>query len=149
MRLTVHIDETVEEAVVTVRAPRMSEEVLRIQEALTTVSTGQRACVLGTRDDEARLIRFPDVLLFHTADKTVLARTREGDWKVRMRLRELVEVLDPAKFLQVNQGQIVNIDFVRRLDLSLAGTIKVELADGTDCFVSRRSLSGFKRALGF
>ena len=63
-------------------------------------------------------------------------------------IRELEEELGGTKFVRVSNSEIVNLDRVAALDLTLAGTIKMTLEGGTVCWVSRRYVKKIRQALG-
>lgn len=65
-----------------------------------------------------------------------------------MRLYELEERLDSAKFIRISHSEIVNLKMVKHFDLSLSGTICVALLDGTELYASRRYVSKLKQVLG-
>jgi len=44
--------------------------------------------------------------------------------------------------------EIIQLKKVTALDLKLSGTIRMTLADGSECFVSRRYVKKIKQALG-
>lgn len=104
--------------------------------------------ILGTDGDTAVLLAPGDVARFFTRGKSVAAQTSAGVWEVDQRIYELERRLPQNLFVRINQGELVNLDYVDHLDLSLTGTIGLVMTDGTRSFVSRRSLPAFKRALG-
>lgn len=104
--------------------------------------------ILGTNGDTAVLLAPGDVARFFTRGKSVAAQTATGVWEVDQRIYELERRLPKNLFVRINQGELVNLDYVDHLDLSLTGTIGLVMTDGTRSFVSRRSLPAFKRALG-
>ena len=52
-----------------------------------------------------------------------------------------------TRFVRVSNSEIVNLDRVTALDLTLAGTIKMTLEGGTVCWVSRRYVRKIRQAL--
>jgi len=88
-----------------------------------------------------------DFLRFYTDGKGVSAQTGEGTYSVRLRLYELEELLDPRRFVRVSNSEIVNLDRVTAVDLSLAGTIRMTLDGHTAVYVSRRYVKKIKEAL--
>ena len=54
----------------------------------------------------------------------------------------------PLRFVRISHSEIVNLRRVKRLDLSLSGTICMELSNGTTAFVSRRYVAKIKEILG-
>lgn len=77
-----------------------------------------------------------------------LCQTGRGSFVVRQRLYELEQALAGTRFVRVSNSEIVNLDRVTALDLTLAGTIKMTLEGGTVCWVSRRYVKKIKQALG-
>ena len=98
--------------------------------------------------DRALLLPQEAFLRFYTEDKGVLAQTQEGSFPVRLRLYELEERLDRRRFVRISNGEIVNLDQVTALDLSLTGTIRMTLGKGQAvCYVSRRYVKKIKETL--
>ncbi|MDE6591008.1 MAG: LytTR family transcriptional regulator, partial [Oscillospiraceae bacterium] len=98
-------------------------------------------------DREAVRVGRSMVLRFYAEDKGVSCQTGKGVFSVRQRLYELEEELAGTRFVRVSNSEIVNLDRVAALDLTLAGTIKMTLEGGTVCWVSRRYVKKIKQAL--
>ena len=75
-------------------------------------------------------------------------QTPEGVYDLRERLYELEGKLDRHTFVRISHSEIVNLRKVTALDLSLTGTIRMTLAGGVVCYVSRRYVKKIKEALG-
>ncbi len=56
--------------------------------------------------------------------------------------------MDPNQFVRISNSEIVNLKKVKNFDLSITGTICVELANDTKTYVSRRYVSKIKKVLG-
>jgi len=130
---------------ITVTAPALTDEV---NELLRRLERGQLSAITALQGDQVLLLPPERILRFYADGKTVSAQTAEGSCTVRERLYELEEQLNPHKFVRISHSEIVNLDHVTALDLSLTGTIRMTLTGGTVCFVSRRSLKKIKQALG-
>ena len=89
-----------------------------------------------------------DFLRFFTDGKRVSAQTTEGTCQVRYRLYELEEILDPRRFVRISNSEIINLDRVTSVDLSLAGTICMTLDRTVKTYVSRRYVKRIKETLG-
>lgn len=63
-------------------------------------------------------------------------------------LSNLEARLDPRRFFRANRQQLVNIDFVERIEPGLAGRLHVQLRAGPEVEVSRRQARLFKARLG-
>ncbi len=146
MKVEVQIDPGLDEPVVILRAPSPTEEVEQLAQRLRGEAAPQPFTVYTER--EAARVSRSMVLRFYAEDKGVFCQTGKGTFTVRQRLYELEEQLAGARFVRVSNSEIVNLDRVTGLDLTLAGTIKMTLEGGTVCWVSRRYVKKIKSALG-
>ncbi len=145
MKLEIRIDPRVDETLVQIFASAMNREVERIQKLLEPSSL---EWLTGMNDDDVVVLEPKAIVRFFTQDKKVFIRTEQGQYLTRLRLYELEERFAGGNFIRISQAEIINLDYVKRLDLSYKGTIGVELKTGEVSFVSRRSLQNFKTILG-
>lgn len=66
----------------------------------------------------------------------------------RETMRHLQDILDPAHFLRIHRGVIVNVDRVRELHPLFNGNAEIVLHDGTRLALSRRFRDGARNVLG-
>ncbi len=146
MKLEVHIDPSLDEVAVTVRAPARTEEVAVLLERITAEET----LLLGVRENGEIVPLEPEtVLRFYGEDKDVLAQTAEETLRVRQRLYELETLLAGKPFARISRSEIVNLKQVTALDLALTGTIRMTLSGGVAvCYASRRYVRRIKEVLG-
>ena len=146
MKVEVQIDPALDEPVIVLRAPMPTEEVEQLARPLRAQDAPRPFTVYAER--EAVRVSRSMVLRFYAEDKGVLCQTGKGTFTVRARLYELEEELAGTRFVRVSNSEIVNLDRVTALDLTLTGTIKMTLEGGTVCWVSRRYVKKIKGALG-
>ena len=142
MKVEIQIDPSLDEPVAVLRSPSPTEEVEALAARLRGEAVPQPFTVY--REREAARVSRSMVLRFYAEDKGVLCQTGTGTFTVRQRLYELEEALAGTRFVRVSNSEIVNLDRVTGLDLTLAGTIKMTLEDGTVCWVSRRYVKKIK-----
>jgi DNA-binding LytR/AlgR family response regulator len=70
-----------------------------------------------------------DVSHFRSDNKYTCAFTAEGEYLLRLSLRELLQQLDPEQFWQIHRAVVINVAQVARVDRSL-GSMEVLLKDG-------------------
>lgn len=68
------------------------------------------------------MLEIREILRFFTAKKEVFAQTANGQWQVRARMHELESFLPSNELIRINQGEIVNLSAVKRLDLSASAS---------------------------
>lgn len=146
MKVEVQVDPALDEPVVVLRVPQPCAEAEELAEKLRASAPPQPFTVYAER--EAVRVSRTAVLRFYAEDKGVFCQTAKGVFAVRQRLYELEGALAGTRLVRVSNSEIVNLDRVAALDLTLAGTIKMTLEGGTVCWVSRRYVKRIKEALG-
>ena len=132
MRVKIEIDKSLREPETVIRTAEVTEEVLLIQRLLEADG------LIGYRDGEIVPISMGSLLRVYTEDQKVFAQTADGIYQLRQRMYVLEELLDRSVFLRISNAEIVNSRAILRLDLSVSGTIGVELLGGIRTFASRR-----------
>lgn len=144
MKVELQIDPAQPELTVVLRAPARTEEV----EALLAQLTAESGVLLGFRDGAAVPLPPETILRFYGEEKEVRVQTLDGVYTMRQRLYELEERLSGRRFVRISHSEIVNLDQVTALDLSLTGTIRMTLRGGVVTYVSRRYVKKIKEVLG-
>lgn len=147
MKLNVEIDTNIEEPAALITTPRMTEEVTRVVDFISKLDD-ITTVISGIRDDKVELLEQESIYRIFAEEGKVFARTESGLYQVRLRLYELEERLDDSKFVRISNSEIVNLKKVKSLDLSIVGTICMELSNGEVSYVSRRYVSKIKKMLG-
>lgn len=77
--------------------------------------------------DTVRMVHIKDVLFLEATDKYVTVVTSEREGLIRMSMRELLKRVDPAEFLQVHRGVVVNRKAIVAAIRDEAGRVMLEL----------------------
>lgn len=144
MEAEIRIEPGRQEPKVIILAGEESEELRRLAESLRSVAMGP---VPVSKGEERLLLPQGEFLRFYADGKTVSAQTAGETFTVRLRLYELEEKLDSARFVRISNGEIINLDRVTAVDLSLSGTICMTLDGTVKSYVSRRYMKKIKEAL--
>lgn len=148
MNVQIIVDEKYNETVIKIFTNKYSEEIENIKENLLNIEKNLTDKITSFRDDEVKLIDYEDISRFYAEDNKVFLDSQNIKYQTKLRIYELEERLPKNKFIKISKSEIVNLDYVERLDLSFTGTICLEMKDGKTCYVSRRNLKKFKNALG-
>ncbi|MDK2123523.1 LytR/AlgR family response regulator transcription factor [Parachitinimonas caeni] len=76
---------------------------------------------------EVKLIPVEEVCYFQASDKYTSVVTTQGEYLIRMSLKELTDQLDPDAFWQVHRGTLVNVREIREASRDLTGKITLSL----------------------
>lgn len=145
MKVEIIIDETIDETMVKIFAKEYSKEIDELKDLLTDRFIDK---LVVFRDKEVFITSHDEIIRIYAQDKNVFVKTKNGVFRSRLTIYELDNRLDKNKFIRISRSEIVNLDFVKKLDLSFTGTIAVELINNDVAYVSRRNLKEFRRALG-
>lgn len=144
MEVEIRIEPGRQEPKAVILAGEESEDLRRLAERLSELALGP---IPVSRREEKLLLPQREFLRFYTDGKGVSAQTAEGVWSVPLRLYELEERLDKTRFVRISNGEIVDLDRVTAVDLSLSGTICMTLEGRVRAYVSRRYMKKIKEVL--
>ena len=133
-----------QEPKIVIVAGEETEELRRLAEQLSGMSMDPIPVWL---DEQTKRLQQGEFLRFYTDGKGVSAQTAGEIYSVRLRLYELEERLDPKRFVRISNSEIINLERVTAVDLSLAGTIRMTLDDKVVSYVSRRHVKKIKEVL--
>lgn len=144
MEVEIRIEPGRREPKVVILAGEESGELRRLADSLSALSIGP---VPASRGEEKLLLPQGDFLRFYADGKGVSGQTAEEIYAVSLRLYELEERLDQTRFVRISNSEIINLDRVTAVDLSLAGTICMTLDGTVKAYVSRRYVKKIKDTL--
>ncbi|MDY3005672.1 LytTR family DNA-binding domain-containing protein [Anaerococcus porci] len=146
MKVEIIIDKSLDDTLVKIYTPSYSKDIESIQKSLENLN---KNVLVGFKDGEVYILDYKDIVRFTTNDKKIYIETLDNRFMTRLRLYQIEERVDNKYFLKISRYEIINIEYVKRLDLSFKGTIAIEFKNGEVSYVSRRYLKEFKKILGF
>ncbi|PBB06630.1 MULTISPECIES: LytTR family DNA-binding domain-containing protein [Salimicrobium] len=144
MKINVEIDEALERLEVLIRAKEWNEEVSLLMERL---QERRRSYFSGVNDDTRHIFKPEEILYLYTENKTVMARTEDGRYRMKERLYELEKELDPEHFVRLSKSAIANLDALQKFEASFNGTLCVYFKNGEKEYVSRKYVSEIRNKL--
>ena len=146
MRVRARIDKSFEKMEIQVCS---NELTLQVKQLVDDISAFVNEGISGTDiRGERVMLALKDILRFYSENQKVIAQDADGAYIIQEKLYELEERLDPGQFFRISKSEIVNLKKIKRLDMSITGTIKVILSDGTETYTSRRNVTKLKQCLG-
>ena len=126
-----------------VHAPFRSKDV---DELIAAIKSYAPSPLSGYSEGVVTKLNRDSIIRIYSKDKRVYADTLDDSYLIKSTLYQLEEDL-PRQFVRISNSEIVNTDKIIRLDLNLAGTIKVHLQGDIQTRVSRRYISKVKEVL--
>ena len=146
MRVRARIDKGIEALEIQICNNEQTPQVKQLVEDISAfVNEG-----IAVTDFRGEKIMLPtrDILRIYTENQRVMVQDAKGLYGTQEKLYELEARLDEGQFFRISKSEIVNLKKIKRLDLSITGTIKVVLSDGTETYTSRRNVTKLKQILG-
>lgn len=145
MQVEIKIEESCREPKVWILTDHETDELRALAQKIAAEGSPE---LIGKREDRAELLAPEKIIRVYSSNGKVFAETEAGAYSLRLRLYEAEEKLSGQDFARISSSELVNLKKVRGFDLSLAGTIRVFLSNGSVAYVSRRSVSKIKKRLG-
>ncbi|MEG0551099.1 MAG: LytTR family DNA-binding domain-containing protein [Vagococcus sp.] len=143
MKVTFELNKNYDETLVQIYANSMTDEIKAIIQICSEDTPSQ---LFGVKEEQLIPIQKEEVIRFFSEDKKTYCELEDGIVQVREALYKLEERF--MEMIRISNSEIINPDFIKNLELSLAGTIKVNFKTGNYSYTSRRYMKEFKRRLG-
>lgn len=142
MQIKFNIHPKYEETEIVICDKKMSDELVKLAD---TILKAVKKTLIAYAENDTVILRVSDILRVYAERQHVYAQTAEGVFQLHATLYETEQELDTGYFVRISKSELVNLRRVKRLDTSIAGTIRMYLEDGTETYVSRRNVSNIKK----
>lgn len=117
--------------------------------AMPASASGGHLKRISVRDGERiRVIAVEDIDWIRADGNYVDIHVRGATHLHRETLRNLLDALDPTRFLRIHRSTVVNVERIREVHPLFHGNAEVVLRDGTCLTLSRRFRAGARTLLG-
>lgn len=137
-----------EEPKVIIYTKEMSEDICKLAKSIVQFISQEPIIGKSTKNKEIHLLNPEEIIRIYASMQKVFVVTEKGEFQVSERLYELEEKLKPFKFIRISKSEIINQTKIKKLDLSIHGTICVYLEGEEKTYVSRRFIKNLKKSLG-
>jgi two-component system LytT family response regulator len=114
------------------------EDILRKLASGEEISASQYGEILAIKDGtEVTRVNISDIQWIDAAGDYMCVHATDHTHIMRRTMKELIEELDPKKFVRVHRSAIVNIKYVQKLVSHVSGEYHLVLSNGSELKVSR------------
>lgn len=146
MKVELEIIPGLEETEVRIRTAELDDD---LQDLISLLQNGSIARpILGVQDQKTIILKPESINRIFSENGAVFADTDRGIVRLKMRLYEAEELLPARQFIRISKSEIVNIERIESFDLSMSGTILIQMKNGAKAWVSRRFVSRIRDAFG-
>ena len=121
MKVRIELDPQMDEPEMIIRAPRLTEDVARLQQLILEQKMTPLTFYKGRSE---YFVDVSEILFFETDGEKIYGHTREEAYEVRQKLYELEEIL-PIAFCRISKSTIVNTKQIYSIEKSFSGTSTV------------------------
>lgn len=146
IKISTHISSEFKEPEIIINAAELTEE---IQELITYISNinSTPSQIIGDKNNKMYFINIEHIVCIFSKEKYNYVRTKEGIYRIKYKLYELEEILNKKDFIRISNSCIININQVENFDISILGTILVNLKDKSQETVSKRNIVQIRKLL--
>lgn len=131
-------------------APSLNKEVEDLAQKISFLDTNESLALNGWDGDYVQKVSIQDVHRIFSQDKKVYFETEKDVFLMKQRLYEFEEFAIEhglKSFIRISNTDIVNFDYVEKLDMSLSGVITVIFKNNKKAIVSRRYMKKLSEEL--
>jgi len=139
--------ERLERALARVRARLGTPDAAKVRE-VARERGGPLQRIAARRGKRIVIVPVRDIVRIEIEDKLVFAVTLGDRLLIEKTITELEAMLEPAGFLRISRGELVNLETVKELLPWFSGTWRVKLANGEERDVSRDRAKHLREAMG-
>lgn len=148
MQVKVKIDPTIKDPEIIIIAKKKDQFIENLVNMISDYKKKKLSLITGYIDNSAYLINVSDILRIYAANQKVYIQTAESEYLIKHRLYEMEDQLECNQFLRISNSEIVNINEITDIDLSITGKICICLSGNIKTYVSRRYIPSIKKTLG-
>lgn len=105
--------------------------------------------LVGKKDDSYEILNYPDVIYIEAQGNLVYCKTSKGIYRLKEKLYELDERLQPQGFIRISKSTIINIVNVAEIKPHFGGRLLLKLNEtAVEKEVSKSFVKEFKDFLG-
>lgn len=146
MQVKAIVNEKYNETEIHVCDHEVNDNLLKLVEDISTfVNPG---LFVQKQNGDKLILNEKDVICFFSEGQKVFARTADDTYMISKKLYELENELNSTMFFRISKSEIINLKRIQKLDMSLSGTIRVMMKDGSETYTSRRNVAKLKKILG-
>lgn len=147
MKITVEIDETIENNELIIKCNKIDKTIQKIEQAVSNITSNSENFMFYKADNE---YYFPlsQILFFESSDNSKInAHTVDDIYQIKYKLYELEEVL-PKNFIRISKSTIANIDYIYSISKSVTSSSLIQFNKSyKQAYISRFYYKNLKQRL--
>ena len=144
MKITINIDESLQETEIVVNCGTLDAQTEQIITALRLFDRK----ITVTKNEELFFLDVSKIIYVESVDRKTFVYTSDDCFESKLRLYEMEERLCNSGFLRTGKASLVQLKFIRSLKADINRKLRLTLENGEQLIVSRQYADELKRRLG-
>ena len=144
MKITINIDESLQETEIVVNCGELD---VQTEQIITALRLFDRKITV-TKNDELFFLDVSKIIYVESVDRKTFVYTSDDCFETKLKLYEIEERLCNSGFLRTGKASLVQLKFIRSLKADINRKLRLTLENGEQLIVSRQYADELKRRLG-
>lgn len=147
MKITIEIDENIENSELIIKCNKIDNTIQKIQEAVSNLTANSENLVFYKADNEY-YFALSQILFFESSENNKInAHTVDDIYEIKYKLYELEEIL-PNNFVRISKSTIANIDYIFSISKSVTSSSLIQFNKShKQVYISRFYYKNLKQKL--
>ena len=144
MKITINIDEAVNDTEIQISCRQLTPEIEKILATLRILN--QQVMVL--KGDETHILDVSKIIYIEAMERKTFVYTQDDFYESKLKLYEMEERLVECGFFRVSKSCLVHLRYIKSLKNDIDRKLRLTLESGEQIMVSRQYADEIKRKLG-
>lgn len=144
MKITIHVDENVNETEININCGQLTPEIENIIATLRILNQQ----MLVSRDGENYLLDVGKILYIEAVERKTFVYTEEAVYESKLKLYEMEERLCHSGFFRISKSCLVHLKFIKSIKNDIERRLRLTMKNGEQVMVSRQYADEIKKRLG-
>ena len=147
MNIDVIEDKKYIETEIKIYTNKKDNKIEKIIDSIKSIEDKKEIKINGYIDRELFVLNLSNINKFYTEFGISYAQIEDISYRLKEKLYMLENMIKETSFIRISKSEIINVDKIKKIDLSLRGTICITFKDGSNVYTSRRFVKRVKEFL--
>lgn len=144
MKITINIDEKIDETEIMINCNRLTVDIENIIATLRIIN--QQMLVI--KDGEHYLLNVGDISYIEALERKTFVYTEDAIFESKLKLYEMEERLCNSGFFRVSKSCLVHLKYIKSIKNDIERKLRLTMKNGEQIMVSRQYADEIKKRLG-
>ena len=144
MKITIKIDEKVQETEITISCNQLTYEVENLIATLRILNQQLLVC----KESENFLLDVNEISYIEAVDRKTFVYTEDDIYESKLKLYEMEEKLCQSGFIRISKSCLVRLKYIKSIKNDVERKLRLTMKNGEQIIVSRQYAEEIKKRLG-